>query len=41
MELLEEAGLPPVCAALAVAEDSDKQLGAVLAEAVQVTQDVG
>ena len=38
MELLEEAGLPPVCAALAVEEDADKQLGTVLAEAVQVTR---
>lgn len=36
VELLEEAGLPPVCAALAVEEDADKQLGTVLAEAVQV-----
>ncbi len=36
MELLEEAGLPPVCAALAVEDDADKQLGTVLAEAVQV-----
>ena len=36
VELLEEAGLPPVCAALAVEDDADKQLGTVLAEAVQV-----
>lgn len=36
VELVEESGLPPVCAALAVAEDADKQLGVVLAEAVQV-----
>jgi hypothetical protein len=36
IELLEEAGLPPICAALAVQEDADKQLGKVLAEAVQV-----
>ncbi|BDA46139.1 hypothetical protein COCOBI_08-2310 [Coccomyxa sp. Obi] len=35
VELLEEAGLPPVCAALAVEDDADKQLGKVLAEAVQ------
>ncbi|CAL8462278.1 g1809 [Coccomyxa elongata] len=35
VELLEEAGLPPVCAALAVEDDADKQLGTVLAEAVQ------
>ena len=36
MELVEEQGLPPVCAALAVAEDADKPLGRVLARAVQV-----
>lgn len=36
VELLEESGLPPVCAALAVEEDAEKQLGRVLAEAVQV-----
>ncbi|EIE24175.1 hypothetical protein COCSUDRAFT_41460 [Coccomyxa subellipsoidea C-169] len=35
VELLEESGLPPVCAALAVEEDADTQLGTVLAEAVQ------
>ena len=37
MELIEEQGLPPVCAALAVEEDSNKQLGRVLAEAVRVS----
>ena len=37
MELIEEQGLPPVCAALAVEEDRDKQLGRVLAEAVRVS----
>ena len=36
VELIEEQGLPPVCAALAVAEDADTQLGRVLAQAVQV-----
>jgi hypothetical protein len=36
VELLEESGLPPLCAALAAEEDADRQLGAVLAEAVQV-----
>ena len=36
MELLEEAGLPPVCVAAAGAEQRDEQLGAVLAVAVQV-----
>ena len=36
VELVEEQGLPAVCAALAVQEDADKQLGRVLAQAVQV-----
>lgn len=36
VELLEEAGLPPVCVAAANAEQCDEQLGAVLAAAVQV-----
>lgn len=36
MELVEEQGLPPVCAALALAEDADVPLGRVLARAVQV-----
>ena len=36
VELLEEAGLPPVCVAAANAEQRDEQLGAVLAAAVQV-----
>ena len=36
MELVEEQGLPPVCAALAVREDADVPLGRVLAQAVQV-----
>ncbi len=36
MELLEEAGLPPVCVADALEEELDLQLGAVLAAAVQV-----
>ena len=36
VELLEEAGLPPVCAALATEDDADTELGVVLAEAVQV-----
>ena len=36
MELLEEAGLPPVCMAAAGAEQRGEQLGAVLAAAVQV-----
>ena len=35
VELVEEQGLPPVCAALAVQEDADKQLGRVLAQAVE------
>jgi len=37
VELIEEQGLPPVCAALAVQEDADQQLGRVLAQAVQVS----
>jgi len=37
VELIEEQGLPPVCAALAVREDADQQLGRVLAQAVQVS----
>ena len=41
MELIEEQGLPPICAALAVEEDCDKQLGRVLAEAVQVSIHAG
>ena len=36
LELLEEAGLPPVCVAAASAEQRNEQLGAVLAAAVQV-----
>ena len=36
VELVEEQGLPPVCAALAVQEDADVLLGRVLAQAVQV-----
>ena len=36
VELVEEQGLPPICAALAVQEDADVQLGRVLAQAVQV-----
>ena len=36
VELVEEQGLPPVCAALAVEEDGDVPLGRVLAQAVQV-----
>ena len=36
VELVEEQGLPPVCAALAVAEDAEVPLGRVLAQAVQV-----
>ena len=36
VELVEEQGLPPVCAALAVEEDADVPLGRVLAQAVQV-----
>ncbi|CAL5227845.1 g10877 [Coccomyxa viridis] len=35
VELVEEQGLPPVCAALAVQEDADVLLGRVLAQAVQ------
>ena len=36
VELLEESGLPPLCAAVAVAEDAGRPLGLVLAAAVQV-----
>lgn len=36
VELLEEAGLPPVCVADALEEELDMPLGAVLAAAVQV-----
>lgn len=36
VELVEEQGLPPVCAALALEEDADVPLGRVLAQAVQV-----
>jgi hypothetical protein len=41
VELLEEAGLPPVCAALATEDDADQQLGVVLAETVQVLAHAG
>lgn len=37
VELLEESGLPPLCVAIAMEEDASKTLGAVLAQAVQVS----
>ena len=36
VELLEEAGLPPLCIAMAEEEDADRVVGEVLAEAVKV-----
>ena len=38
VELLEEAGLPPLCIAMAEEEDADRVVGEVLAEAVKVTR---
>ena len=37
VELLEEAGLPPLCIAMAEEDDADRVVGEVLAEAVKVT----
>lgn len=36
VELLEEAGLPPLCIAMAEEEDAHRVVGEVLAEAVKV-----
>ena len=36
MELLEESGLPPLCATFAMKDDMDQSLGELLAEAVKV-----
>ena len=36
VELLEEAGLPPLCIAMAEETDADRVVGEVLAEAIKV-----
>ncbi len=36
VELMEESGMPPLCAALAASCDVARPLGSILAEAVQV-----
>ena len=37
VELLEEAGLPPLCIAMAEETDAHRVVGEVLAEAIKVT----
>jgi len=37
VELLEESGLPPLCAAIAMEEDARRPLGQLLAEAAKVS----
>eukprot|EP00798_Chlamydomonas_sp_ICE-L_P015898 gene15898-22032_t len=41
LELLDQCGLPPVCATMALEEDSQRRLGEVLAEAVKAHRKMG
>lgn len=36
IELMEESGMPPLCAAVALERDAGRPLGAVLSEAIRV-----